>query len=126
MVVEDEVLEAAAGRVYGAALAVAEGADAALEVSRQVLEPAVRHSARTGAEPDGDDLVAQALLLAVRRRPAAPFVAMTPEQREVAALARPGGLAVPSIARRLGLPEAIVKARMRGALRAVARAGALS
>ncbi|MGE5635864.1 MAG: hypothetical protein ACM3UV_02815 [Nocardioidaceae bacterium] len=126
MVFQDEALEAAAGRVYGAALAVAESADAALEVSRLVLEPALRRSARSCAEPDGDDLVAQALLLAVSRWPAAPYAAMAQEEREVAVLARPGGLAVPAIACTLGLPDATVKARMRGALRALARAGALS
>ena len=99
--------------IYGAALAAAGSEAAAQDVTEDVLTHASPRASRA-------DLVAEAVRLAVRRSPAAPFARLPEREREALALVRLARLDVGGVAAVTGEDPAEVKRRLGSALRSLA------
>jgi len=99
--------------VYGAALAAAADAQAAADVAAEVLTTAPRPL------PGTDALRAAAVVLALRRAPAAAFADVPPGEREALGLARLLGLSVTEVAEALGVDRRTAAARLTAGLRAL-------
>jgi DNA-directed RNA polymerase specialized sigma24 family protein len=112
------LVEATTPHVYGAALAAADGPDAAAAVTEEVMVAAVAGPDRA----DARTLVGRAVLRAVRTAPHAAFAQMATGEREVVALARLAGYDVGEIATTLGIAPAEARSRMTSGIRTFARA----
>ena len=104
--------ETAIARVYGAAVAATDDADAAEDVALQVFAVAGAGAA------DPDALAAAAVRLAVRAAPRRAFALMAPADREAVALARLLRLREDRIAALLEIEVAEVRRRLVRGLRA--------
>ncbi len=103
-------------RVYGAALAVAEDADAAADATAHALARSMAARIRgvdIGIAPED-----RAIALVVRSAPSAAFRPLEPEDRAPVALARLQGRTVAQIAVALNRDERSVKASLTRGLRA--------
>jgi DNA-directed RNA polymerase specialized sigma24 family protein len=112
------LVEASVPHVYGAALAAADGPDAAAAVTEEVIVAAVAGSERADARA----LVARAVVRAVRTAPHAAFAPMAAGEREVVALARLAGYDVGEIAEALDIAPDEARSRMTSGIRTLARA----
>ena len=112
------LVEATVPHVYGAALAAADGPDAAAAVTEEVMVAA----ATGGAKADARSLVARAVVRAVRTAPDPAFAPMPAREREVVALARLAGYTVSEIADTLNIAPAEARVRMTSGIRALAQA----
>ena len=99
--------------VYGAALAAATSEAVARNVTEDVLLNASPDASRAG-------LVTEAVRLAMRQAPVAPFDALPAADREALALVRLAGLTVAEVAAATGEEPDVVKRRLGAALRTVA------
>src|SRR4051794_26552809 len=100
--------------VYGAALAAAVDAEAAADVTVEVLTTAARPL------PGTEALRVAAVVLALRRAPSATFAAVPPGEREALGLARLLGLGVGEIAEALSIDRRTAAARLTAGLRCLA------
>ena len=112
------LVEASVPHVYGAALAAADGPDAAAAVTEEVIVAAVAGPDRADARA----LVARAVVRAVRTAPDAAFAPMPSGDREVVALARLAGYTVAEIAETLDIAPAEARYRMTSGIRSLAQA----
>jgi DNA-binding NarL/FixJ family response regulator len=106
-------------RVYGAALAVADDPEAAVDVTARVLASSMAARIRgidAGIAPED-----RAIALVLRSAPSAEFRPLRPEDRAVVALARVRGRSVAQIASALDLDEGTVRTSLTRGLRDVAR-----
>src|SRR3954468_10619825 len=106
--------------VYGAALAAAENAEAAADITVQVLTEAPRPL------PDTETLRAQTVITALQRRPAAAFASVPPGEREALGLSRLLGMSLTEIAATLGIDRRTAAARLTAGLRALAVSDAVA
>jgi hypothetical protein len=116
---EDDVELEDLAALYSAVYPAAAGPAAADDVSVGALARA-RLARRSGAPIGRRRLVADAVRRAVAVAPCAPLRELPGEQREAIALARMAGLDVEEIAAAVGAAPAVVRARLRDGLRAIA------
>jgi DNA-directed RNA polymerase specialized sigma24 family protein len=100
--------------IWRAALAASADHDVAEAVTAAVLRAAPRDAAQ-------GELVARAVLAAVRRRPAPAFEGMGRSEREAVALARIAGCPVGEVAAALGIADGAARRLLTAGLRSTVR-----
>jgi DNA-directed RNA polymerase specialized sigma24 family protein len=110
------LVDASVPRVYGAALAAAADAEAAEDVTCEVMVDVANGRGRA----DARSLIERAVLRAVQTAPHPTFAAMRAEDREAVALARLAGYSITEVADALEIPPSEARSRMTSGVKTLA------